>query len=211
MSEPGERRSVGGARSLRRALRATPMRALAGLGALTGLTARADREIAAVSDGCLFEHVSEVRPCDAAIVPGAYVFPDGTPSDMLADRLVAALELVRAGKVARVIVSGGPQEVAGMRTWLERRGVSVIADPAGLRTWLTMRGAARLGVTRAVICTQRFHLPRALYLARAVGVDAVGLVADARRYGGARYNASREACARLRALLDVRWSQRRGA
>lgn len=209
MNAPAERRSVGGARLLWRGLRATLLRVLARLGALSGLTARADREIAAVSDGCLFEHVPEVRSCDVAIVPGAYVFPDGTPSDMLADRLAAALELVRAGRVSSVIASGGPQEVAGMQAWLEQRGVTVIADPAGLRTWATMLGAARLGVKRAVICTQRFHLPRALYLARAAGIDAVGLVADARRYRGAGYNRSREACARLRALLDVHWSQRR--
>jgi SanA protein len=205
-----ERRTIGGARVLRRALRAAPARVLAAFGAVTGQTARADREIAAVTTGCLFEHVSEVMSCDAAIVPGAYVFPDGTPSDMLADRLAAALALVRAGTVLRVIASGGPQEVAGMVAWLEQRGVAdVVADPAGVRTWETMRGAAQLGVQRVVICTQRFHLPRALYLGRAAGLDAVGLVADARGYRGASHNASREACARMRALLDVRWSSRR--
>lgn len=208
----GERRTIGGLRLLRRAVRTAPARALATFGRLTGLTAVADREIAAATGGCLFEHASEVRSCDAAIVPGAYVFPDGTPSDMLADRLAAALALVRAGTVTRVIASGGPEEVAGMVAWLERRGVTdVIADPAGVRTWATMRDTARLGVKRVVVCTQRFHLPRSLYLARAAGLDAVGLVADARSYRGASYNASREACARLRALLDVRWSGRKNS
>ena len=56
-------------------------------------------------------------PAEVAIVPGAYVFPDGTPSDMLADRLVAARALRRAGLVERVLVSGGAAEVAGMRAW----------------------------------------------------------------------------------------------
>lgn len=206
-----ERRTVGGARALWRALRAMPARMLAGVGAATGLAARADREIAAVSDGCLFEHVSEVMPHAWAIVPGAYVFPDGTPSDMLADRLTAALALVEAGKAARVLVSGGPQEVAGMQAWLEDRGVvDVLADPEGVRTWMTMLRAAGFGVVQAVVCTQRFHLPRSLYLARAAGIDAVGLVADARRYGGGGYNRSREACARIRALVDV-WLARRRA
>jgi len=182
-----------------------PLRTLAAMGAITGMTRRADRAIAAVTVGCLFEHVSEVMPFEVAIVPGAYVFPDGTPSDMLADRLLAALALFAAGKVTRILVSGGPDEVEGMSRWLVERGVTdVIADPGGLRTWLTMQRASTLGVTRAVVCTQRFHLPRSLYLAHAAGIEAVGLIADAGHYRGGAYNTSREACARLRALIDVR-------
>jgi len=198
-------------RLARRRLRAAPLRALAALGRATGLATWADRAISRASAGCLFEQVEQIPSSEVAIVPGAYVAPDGTPSDMLADRLAAALALLRAGLVARILVSGGPAEVAGMRAWLARRGVDeVLEDPAGLRTWATMRGAAAaLGEVPAVVCTQRFHLPRALYLARAAGLRAVGLVADARRYGGEGYNASREACARMRAVLDVAWSRAR--
>ncbi len=210
MTEAEERRSVGLRRRVRRTLRSAPMKALAAVGAATGLSAHVDREISRATAGCLFEHVSEVRPCEVAIVPGAYVFPDGTPSDMLADRLAAALALWRDEKAARVLVSGGPDEVAGMRAWLERRGVTAVdSDPGGLRTWATMRRAAAAGIGRAVICTQRFHLPRSVYLARAAGIEAVGLVCDARRYVAERANISREACARLRAWMDVAWLKRR--
>ena len=204
-----DRRSVGAARRAWRRLRAAPLHTLAALGAASGLARRADRAISRASAGCLFDHVDQIPPSDVAIVPGAYVFPDGTPSDMLADRLAAALALYRAGLVARVLVSGGPAEVVGMRAWLARHEVVVVLeDPAGLRTWATMRGAAlQLGAVATVVCTQRFHLPRALFLARAAGLHAVGLVADARRYGGEGYNASREACARMRAVLDVAWSR----
>ncbi len=205
----GERRSVGALRRLRGRLRAVPLQVLGAIGRATGLAARADRAILAASDGCLFEHVSEVRPCDAAIVLGAYVFPDGTPSDMLADRLVAGLALLRAGVVRRVIVSGGADEAAGMAAWMLQRGVAreaLVVDGAGLRTRLTMQRAAQMGVRVAVVCTQRFHLPRALFLARAAGLEVVGLVADARSYGGEAANMRREAVARLRAWLDVRWS-----
>ena len=204
-----DRRSVGAARRAWRRLRAAPLHTLAALGAASGLARRADRAISRASAGCLFDHVDQIPPSDVAIVPGAYVFPDGTPSDMLADRLAAALALYRAGLVARVLVSGGPAEVVGMRAWLARHEVVVVLeDPAGLRTWATMRGAAlQLGAVATVVCTQRFHLPRALFLARAAGLHAVGLVADARRYGGEGYNASREACARMRAIFDVAWSR----
>ena len=200
-----ERRTVAGTRLIWRRVRLLPLRTLAAVGAITGMAGRADREIAAVTAGCLFEHVSEVMPFEVAIVPGAYVSPDGTPSDMLADRLTAALALYEAGKVTRVLVSGGPDEVEGMVGWLAQRGVTaVIADPLGLRTWMTMQRAVTLGVTRAVVCTQRFHLPRSLYLAHAAGIEAVGLVADAGHYRGGAFNTSREACARMRALVDVR-------
>ena len=198
-------RSVGVVRLLRRRLRAAPLRVLSAIGRMTGLARRADRAIAAASAGCLFEHVPEVRPCEAAIVLGAYVFPDGTPSDMLADRLVAGLALWRAGAVQRVIVSGGADEAAGMAAWLSRHGVgdaAIVVDAGGVRTRATMVRAASSGVRTAVVCTQRFHLPRALFLAQAAGIAAVGLVADARSYGSEAANARREAIARVRAWLD---------
>ena len=68
---------------------------------------------------------------------------------------------------------------------------------------------ASLGAVATVICTQRFHLPRALFLAHAAGLRAVGLVADAHAYGGQGYNKSRETCASMRAVLDVACSRAR--
>ncbi len=211
MMTAAERRSVGGARLMWRRLRAAPLHTLAALGTVTGLAARAERAIARSSAGCLFDHVGQIHRAEVAIVPGAYVFPDGTPSDMLADRLAAALALYRAGAVTRVLVSGGPAEVEGMAAWLARHGVAeVLEDPAGLRTWATMqRAAASLGAVATVICTQRFHLPRALFLAHAAGLRAIGLVADAHAYGGQGYNESRETCASMRAVLDVACSRAR--
>jgi SanA protein len=207
----GERRSVGGARLAWRRLRAAPLTALATIGQVAGLAKRADREIGRASDGCVFEKVDEVPRRAWAIVPGAFVFKDGTPCDVLADRLAAGLLLVQAGVVERVLVSGGPDEVGGMHRWLRERGVvDVVEDPGGLRTWLTMtRAVAEFEIDAAVVCTQRFHLPRSLYLARAAGIDAVGLVADLRAYRGSRYNSSRERIARMRAWLDVSWARGR--
>jgi len=204
-----ERRTVGGARLAWRRLRAAPMTALAAIGAAAGLARRADRAIERASAGCLFEQVEDVPRRAWVIVPGAFVFKDGTPSDVLADRLAAALLLVRAGCVGRVLVSGGPDEVVGMHRWLVDRGViDVVEDAGGLRTWATMmRAAADFKIGEAVVCTQRFHLPRSLYLARAAGIDAVGLVADLRAYHGSLYNNSRERLARMRAWLDVSWAR----
>ena len=94
-----------------------------------------------------------------------------------------------------------------MFAWLTARGVPrdrVYVDHAGLRTHDSMQRAARIfEVDSAVICTQRFHLPRSIYLARAAGIDAVGLVADRRVYARRRRDARREFAARVKAFLDI--------
>jgi SanA protein len=139
----------------------------------------------------MYEDVESVPARKVALVPGCRVFTDGTPSPALADRLTAARELYLAGKVRKILASGdhrAPEydETNAMRTWLVERGVpsdEIYLDHAGLRTLDTMQRAARVfGVESAVVCTQRFHLPRAVFLARRSGIDAVGVVADRRIY-----------------------------
>ena len=147
-----------------------------------------------------------------AIVPGARVRRDGAPSPALEDRLAAALTLYQSGKVGQILVSGdhsAPEfdEPEAMRRWLLRRDVppaDLLVDRAGFRTLDTMQRARRVfDVEEATICTQAFHLARAVLLARAAGIDALGLVADRRtdRYAAAR--SAREFFARSRAFVDV--------
>jgi SanA protein len=67
-----------------------------------------------------------------------------------------------------------------------------------------MERAARLfGVRDALVCTQRFHLPRAVLLARHHGIDAVGIAADRRRYARIGRNVARERLARLLATIEM--------
>ncbi len=162
--------------------------------------------------GAVYERAQDVPARAVAIVPGAAVLQDGTPRAALEDRLAAALELYRLGKVRRILVSGdhqaeGYDEVNGMHRWLVARGVpseAVFLDHAGLRTLDTMVRAAKVfQVHDAVVCTQRFHLARSVFLARSAGLDAVGLVADRREYVTARWDAVREAIARTVAVADV--------
>ena len=147
-----------------------------------------------------------------AIVLGARVYADGRPSPMLEDRLETARALYAAGKVGRILVSGdhgtrGYDEVNGMHRWLVRHGVpdrDVFLDHAGLRTLDTMARAARVFEVRdAIVCTQEFHLARAVFLARQSGIDAVGIVSDRRRYGTEGSARLRELFAQSRAVLDV--------
>jgi SanA protein len=146
-----------------------------------------------------------------AIVLGARVW-DREPSPMLEERLRGALALYRGSKVAKVLVSGDHggrtyDEVNAMGAWLERAGVppaDVFLDHAGFRTLDTMERAARVfGVTSAVVCTQGFHLARALFLARRAGIDAVGLEAVEPTWSAAAWNRVRERLAQAEAVLDT--------
>ncbi len=145
-----------------------------------------------------------------AIVPGAYVI-GLRPSSALRDRLQTALELYEDGTVSRILVSGDHgrtnyDEVGAMQHWLLSRGVAeqdIVLDHAGFRTLDTMVRARNVfGVRHAIVCTQRFHLARAVFLARRAGIDARGVVADRMRYAAHYWNHIREALARPAAVVD---------
>ena len=168
--------------------------------------------IVAGTAGARYEQVADVPARQVAIVPGALVRRDGRPSDVLTDRLRTALELYRAGAVGKVLVSGDHgrneyDEVNAMRRWLEARGVppqDIFMDHAGFDTHDTMQRAARVFAVRgAVIVTQRFHLPRAVYLARQAGLDAVGVAADRHVYRKWWLNELRESVARVKSFGEA--------
>ena len=163
---------------LRRGSQIVGAAALLALAALFGSNAWVVR----ASDGYAYDSAAEVPSRGIAIVPGARVH-HGKPLIILRDRLQAALDLYRAGRVKGILVSGNDSaaspEVTVMRAWLRDRGVpdnDVRSDAGGSRTRETMnRAAALYGVGDAVVCTQTVNMARSLYLARAAGIDAVGL------------------------------------
>ncbi|MEV6773663.1 ElyC/SanA/YdcF family protein [Nocardia sp. NPDC051030] len=128
--------------------------------------------------------VATVPAAPVVIVPGAKVGPDGQPMAYLRGRLDIAIELLRAGKVGEVLISGDAagtsgDEIASMRRYLHDRGVDptlIRADGAGLTTQATCERAHRqFGIDRAIIVTQRLHAPRAVALCRGAGIDAYGV------------------------------------
>ena len=157
--------------------------------------------------GRLHGAAEEVPRRAVAIALGAKVAPGGEPTPTLASRLEAARALHARGAVGQILVSGAGPEPAAMRAWLTSRGVPaarVLTDPLGVRTFVTMvRAVEVFGVRDAVVCTNAFHLPRAVFLARRCGIDAVGFGADRWRDPHPLRNAAREHLATWRALWDA--------
>jgi SanA protein len=158
--------------------------------------------------------VESVPSRRAAIVFGAGLWRDGSPTPVLRDRVAAAADLYFAGKVEKILMSGDNRfidynEPGAMRAYALSLGVpdeAIVLDYAGRRTYDTCyRAGAIFGLEGAILVTQSFHLPRALYICSALGLDAVGVPADRRIYRDTSliwWNL-RELPATLTALLQV--------
>ena len=128
---------------------------------------------------------------DAIVVLGASVYADGTPSGILQDRLDGGIALYFAGAAPKIIMSGDNStvsynEVKAMKDYAVAQGVpseDVFCDHAGFSTYESMYRAKHVfGAERIVVATQTYHLYRALYSARGLGVEALGVPSDYHAY-----------------------------
>lgn len=170
-----------------------------------------------------------------ALVLGAGYSPGGRLSSALADRMDTAIALYDAGRVNKLLLTGDNRfadynEPAAMAAYARAQGVpaeDLVLDYAGRSTYDSCyRAGAIFGVERAIVVTQAFHLPRAVYTCDKLGLETVGVVADRRTYFRATWYELRELFALTRAWLDlnlfkplpvlgdpipVDWSERAGA
>jgi SanA protein len=162
--------------------------------------------------------VSSVPASPVAIVFGAGLRRDGTPSPVLRDRIDTAVELYSAGKVQKLLMSGDNRfidynEPGAMQEYALSQGVpseDIVLDYAGRRTYDTCYRAKHIfQVESAILVTQGFHLPRAIYVCNSLGLPAVGVSADTRPYRrfSRIYWGLRETVATLVALWEVHVSQ----
>lgn len=156
--------------------------------------------------------IESVPTADAVIILGAYVFPDGQASLMLQDRLNCGFLVYSHNKAPKVIVSGDHgktsyDEVNSMRKILELKGINrsnIFMDHAGFDTYDSMYRARDIfQVKKAIIVTQKFHLVRALYIAKQLGLEAYGVPSDTMEYPLMDYYYAREMGARLKAFCFV--------
>ena len=156
--------------------------------------------------------VGEAPVGDAIIVLGAYVSPEGTVSDMLRDRLDFGLALYRAGKAPKIIVSGDHgredyDEVNAMRRYLQEREVpreDIFMDHAGFSTYDTVYRARDVFlVEKPLFVSQQYHVLRALYTAKQLGMDAHGVASDTQAYKGMGFYRLREYASRCKAFIQA--------
>jgi vancomycin permeability regulator SanA len=161
---------------------------------------------------CLPESLDSVgRP---ALVLGAGVRSNGEPTQVLEGRLRTALRLFDEKKITWILVSGDNRtlfynEPQAMRRWLLKHGVppeKIVSDYAGRRTYDSLKRAKIIfGQSSIVVVTSEFHIARALYLAKNMGLDAIGVPSETKSIG-AMANINfwfREYLARHKAVWDV--------
>jgi vancomycin permeability regulator SanA len=158
--------------------------------------------------------ITNVPHMQIAIVFGAGLWRDGSPTPVLRDRVATAADLYFSGKVEKLLFSGDNRfiyynEPGAMRLYALSLGVPdevIVMDYAGRSTYDTCYRAHKIfGINEAVLVTQKFHIPRALYTCHVLGINAIGVPADRRFYspGTWVYWNIREFPATVNAFLQV--------
>jgi len=158
----------------------------------------------------IYQSVSEAPDTEAAVIPGAAIFSNGALSSAFKDRVDTAIELYKMNKVSKILVSGdnstvSHNEVNPVRNYLLENGIldqDIFLDHAGFDTYSTMYRARDIFRVRSIlITTQSFHLPRAIFLARKLGITAYGVNADVGHFLLKNY--IREVLANEKAVLNL--------
>jgi SanA protein len=184
------------------------------VGSIAALILLIPRLITAIYAGAYLYSVEEVPARRVAIIFGAGLTRDGSPTPILRDRVETGAQLYFAGKAEKLLMSGDNRfadynEPESMRRYALELGVpddDIVLDYAGRRTYDTCyRAKAIFGLDEAILVTQAFHLPRALYLCNHLGVEGVGVASENRYYrkiSRAAWNL-RELPATLAALWEI--------
>lgn len=158
------------------------------------------------------QEAAQLEDVDCILVLGCLVKPDGDPSDMLTDRLRRGVELYELGASGKLLMSGdhGRQnynEVKAMKQFAVDAGAAssdVFMDHAGFSTYESIYRAQEVFCAgKILIVTQEYHLYRALYIARELGLEAYGVAADYRRYAGQQERDIREVLARTKDFVTT--------
>jgi len=157
-------------------------------------------------------NISQVSEFETALVLGAKVNNNGTLSSILQDRADTALELYQNKKVQKILVSGDHgtkeyDEVNAMKNYFLDHGVpaeDIFLDHAGFDTYDSIYRARDIfQVKSLIIVTQNFHLSRAVFIAKRLGVSVMGFPADKHIYVGEFRMELRESLARVKAFFSI--------
>lgn len=153
------------------------------------------------------EEAAKLTEVDCILVLGCQVKDDGTPSDMLKDRLTRSIEVYNLGAAPRMLMSGDHgreeyDEVGTMKDYAVEAGVPsevIFMDHAGFSTYESMYRAKEIfQADKVIVITQEYHLYRALYIAEQLGIEAYGVASDYHTYAGQGMRDFREILARCK-------------
>lgn len=156
------------------------------------------------------EDAAQLEDVDCILVLGCKVQSDGEPSAMLHDRLRRGVELFQMGAAPKLLMSGDHgtmtyNEVQSMKQFAIDEGISssdIFMDHAGFSTYESIYRAQDIfQAKKIIIVTQEYHLHRALYVAKALGLEAYGVSSDYRNYSGQAARDIREILARNKDFL----------
>ena len=158
------------------------------------------------------EEAVNLEDVDCIIVLGCLVKSDGSPSDMLSDRLERGIDLYKKGAAPKIIMSGDHgradyDEVNAMKQIAVDSGIpssDVFMDHAGFSTYESIYRAKEIfEADKIIIVTQEYHLYRALYIAEKLGIEAYGVNSDYRTYWGQSKRDAREILARCKDFCNM--------
>lgn len=183
--------------------------AIFGLNAMVKATTK--NQILSVEEAAALEDV------DCILVLGCGIHDDGSPSDMLHDRLRRSVELYEAGAAPKLLMSGdhgrkGYDEVDAMKSFAVEAGIpseNVFMDHAGFSTYETMVRAKEIfQAQKIIIVTQEYHLYRAMYIGQRLGMEVYGVSSNYRRYRNQKAMDTREVLARVKDVFScVFWPE----
>lgn len=152
------------------------------------------------------EEASDIADIDCIMVLGCGVYQNN-PTPLLEDRLKRGVAVFQTGVSPKILMSGDHgqenyDEVNVMKQYALDQGIpekDIFMDHAGFSTYESMYRAREIfGIDKMIIVTQKYHLPRAVYLARKLGIEAYGVASDYRSFGGQFYRDCREVLARVK-------------
>ncbi|SHF50919.1 SanA protein [Salegentibacter echinorum] len=165
----------------------------------------------------IYSEATEIPPAKTAIILGASVHANGKLSPILQDRVEAAYLLYQLNKVENFLVSGDHKtddydEVNAIKNYLLKKGVpskDIVLDHAGFDTYDSMyRSKAVFNLESAIVVTQKFHVPRSLFIANNIGLNYKGFEAQPIAYTSSEKIKRREQLANFKAIWEVVFNQK---
>lgn len=133
----------------------------------------------------IFSQINDLPTVSVVMIPGAAILKNGDPSPILKERIYQAEKVYNSHVATKILVTGNStnpnmyDETNAMRIKLLKDGIpkrAIIVDPLGIDTYASMyRAKNTYKVTSMIIASQSFHLPRALFIAKSLGIDAYGV------------------------------------